>query len=307
MPPSDDSPRKTASLTTSAYLNSFKSIVPHVRSTGLRTAQLRFNAFPEQHSDVAAEFLLNSRYRRHDKEFDLSVQSYYDDACLTMVSKLDQRCGDGRMALGLPDPLPLPMALHEAIAARRSQRAPNGEALSLDALATILQCGGGVTARASVALKDGSACDMPLRTNPSGGALYPVDLYVAAQRVKGLDPGLYRFMNGDNALAPVTGGDAAAVTRLLHAIPSGTYDVAAVSAALALVLRPWRSKRKYGPRGLRFGLMEVGYIAQNVHLASTALGASSCDYGGFYDDEVNQVLSLDGSNEAVVHLIFIGG
>lgn len=307
MPTSDEPPRNTTHLTTSAYLNSFKSVVPHVRSTGLRTAQLKFNAFSDSQTDIAAEFLINSRYRRHDKEFDLSVQSYYDDACLTMVSRLDQRCGHGVPPIPLPAPLPLPMALHEAIAARRSQRELTGEALTLDALATMLQCGGGVTARARIALKDGSECDMPLRTNPSGGALYPIDLYVGARNVRGLDQGLYRFMNGDNQLLPLRLEEPAPVERLLAAIPAAAFDVTGVAAVLVLALRPWRSKRKYGARGLRFALMEAGYIAQNVHLAATALGARSCDFGGFFDDEVNRVLAFDGNNEAAVHLMFIGG
>lgn len=295
-------------LTTSAYLNSFKSVAPHVKSTGLRTAQLKFNSFSESvaQQDIASDYLVNSTYRRGDKEFDLSVKSFFDDACMTMVSQLDKRCTGKGQIKPLPAPLPLPMALHEAIAKRRSIRESSGDSLELDSLATILQCAGGVTARATVELDNGEQCEMPLRSVPSGGALYPIDIYVGAKNVSNLDAGLYRFQNNDNSLLSVLNSDLDDVNKLYASLPKTSFNVDNTSAVLVLVMRPWRSKRKYGARGLRFALLEAGYISQNAHLAATALGVNSCDFGGFYDNEVNSIFSIDGVNEAAIHLIFFG-
>ena len=73
-----------------------------------------------------------------------------------------------------------------------------------------------------------------------------------------------------------------------------------------LVARPWRSMRKYGPRGLRYALLEAGAIAQNIHLATQALGFASVDCASVVDDEVHETLGLDGLYQTLVHAIILG-
>jgi SagB-type dehydrogenase family enzyme len=67
-----------------------------------------------------------------------------------------------------------------------------------------------------------------------------------------------------------------------------------------------RTCRKYGERGYRFVLLDCGHVAQNLHLVATAIGLGSVGIGGFLDDELNDVLDLDGVGEAVVHTIAVG-
>lgn len=294
-------------LSSSTYLNSFKSFMAHAKSTGFRTAQLRYNTLPSERTDPATEFLLNSALRRGDREFELSVHSYFEDPALVMLAQVGRRVDAGLEAVHLPSPLPLPMAVHEAIARRRSVRELSGEPLHLDQLATLLQCAGGVTAYATTELTDGSTCRLPLRAAPSGGGLYPVDIQIAALSLKGLNKGLYRFSPADSSLLPLGNTGRAEVDSLISALPGDFVDVRRASAFLVLSVAPWRSMRKYGARGMRFALMEAGYISENVHLACTALGIASCDYGGFYDNEINMLFGFDGTNEACVHVIVLGG
>ena len=82
------------------------------------------------------------------------------------------------------------IGLWEAIDERSSTRAFAADALASGELASLLLAGYGVTHALDSA--DG-AHTLPLRAVPSGGALYPLELYVAALRVDGLDPGLYHF------------------------------------------------------------------------------------------------------------------
>jgi SagB-type dehydrogenase family enzyme len=297
----------SGNLVASSYFNSFKSVVAHLRSTGLRTAQLRFNAFAADAPDIAADYLLNSRYRRGDREFDLSVQAYFEDAALTMVSHIGRRHDGDAPCHPLPSPLPLNMALHDAFGQRRSVREFSGNALGLDALATLLQAAGGVTAHASTELTDGGTCSLPLRSAPSGGGLFPIDLHVVARNVPGLDQGLYRFLNERGMLVRSRNQAVDAANAFFGALPGALIDLQRVAAAVVLAARPWRSKRKYGARGLRFTLMEAGYVSQNLHLAATALGLPSCDFGGYYDDEVDAVFDFDGAHETALHVILIGG
>ena len=82
------------------------------------------------------------------------------------------------------------IALWEAIDERSSTREFAAGALGSGELASLLLAGYGVTH--ALASADG-AHTLPLRAVPSGGALYPLELYVAALRVDGLEPGLYHF------------------------------------------------------------------------------------------------------------------
>lgn len=71
--------------------------------------------------------------------------------------------------------------------------------------------------------------------------------------------------------------------------PAGSEHSPVDGAAVigALVARPWRSMRKYGPRGMRLTLHESGAMSQQLHLAATALGLAGTDWSGFYDVPAN--------------------
>ena len=67
-----------------------------------------------------------------------------------------------------------------------------------------------------------------------------------------------------------------------------------------------RIKFKYGERGYRFLLLEAGHIAQNLLLAAEADGMGGVAIGGFLDDPLNDLLDLDGVEEAVVYMVLAG-
>ena len=80
----------------------------------------------------------------------------------------------------LPRPQRPKCSLWHALDRRRSRRDFTGAPLSLAHLATLLDAGYG--------LRDGRR-----RTVPSGGALYPFELHVAARAVGAVQPGVYRY------------------------------------------------------------------------------------------------------------------
>lgn len=67
-----------------------------------------------------------------------------------------------------------------------------------------------------------------------------------------------------------------------------------------------RTVFKYGDRGYRFVLMEVGHLAQNVHLVTQGVGLAGVSIGGFFDREMDRLLRLDGLNHSTLCLIAIG-
>jgi SagB-type dehydrogenase family enzyme len=143
-----------------------------------------------------------------------------------------------------------------------------------------------------------------LRAAPSGGALYPTEVYVAV-RDGGCDavpPGLFHYnpVRGDLALI------AADVTERLASATPYPDAVATAGATLVFTMILERTRFKYGERGYRFALLEIGHMAQNSLLAATALGLAGVPLGGFYDDEANEVLGVDGVTETIVYLVAVG-
>jgi SagB-type dehydrogenase family enzyme len=200
----------------------------------------------------------------------------------------------------LPSPRRPELGLWEAIERRRSRREFTVDALAASELAALLHAGYGVT-HALDGL-DGRGM-LPLRAVPSGGALYPLELYAATLRVDGLDPGVYHFDALRASLAVVSTGLTADAVAPLSTYP----EIVAGCAALVLVAAVFgRTRFKYGLRGYRFALLEAGHVAQNVVLTATALGLAAVPLGGFYDRPTDEFLGLDGVNESTLYTIALG-
>lgn len=197
--------------------------------------------------------------------------------------------------------VPLPAAslghatLASAIAARRSRRSFGPRPLELSGLATLLHAAYGVTAAI-----DGTP--QALRTVPSGGALYPLELYVVAHRVDGVDQALFHYdavRHGLELLRPLESPAGPELSP--YAEP-----LAESAAVVAMTAMFWRSRFKYGARAYRFALMEAGHVGQNLLLAAAALGLDAVPLGGFYDRNIDAFLGVDGIYEASLYLVPVG-
>ena len=67
-----------------------------------------------------------------------------------------------------------------------------------------------------------------------------------------------------------------------------------------------RSKWKYKQRAYRYIYLDAGHIAQNFALAAVSLGLGSCQIAALYDDEVNELLDVDGEEESILYLSAVG-
>lgn len=284
-----------------------RTISPGLAGVGLRTHALRLdNLSTERFPRPAEEFLLASRLRRWDRETLLSIASYSGDAEVVTRSRTDREPEAGADLLPLPEPQPLEVGLTAAVASRRSVRAWSGESVRLGELATVVRHAASVTAEGVADLTDGGSVPVALRACPSAGGLYPVQLWVAARRVEGVAPGVLRYLPDRDALVRHSGAEALDALLGSFDVQDGTVELDRAAAVLLLVARPWRVMRKYGPRGMRFVFHEAGAMAQSAHLAITALGLGAVDFSGFYDDESNNALDIDGVYECLVHTVIVG-
>lgn len=296
----------SAELVTAAlYANGYTSYMPWAESIGFQTAASAYRK-QENRSSLAEDFLLNTRNERNDVENVYSILSYLDDRGMVMVSMNGHEDISEYKLISLPEGIPLDIALGDAIIRRRSHRSYTGDACELTYLASIIRSGFGITTNATVRLVSEGTVNYQFRTVPSAGGLYPIELYIAVLNVNTLNRGIYRYQPLYDSL--IQTGDAAQLEELLKAVvvPDEIISCSYANAIFLLVASPWKTMRKYGNRGLRFVFHESGAISQNIHLAVTALGLGSVDCASICENEMHDVLQLDGHFKSVLHAIIVG-
>jgi SagB-type dehydrogenase family enzyme len=204
-----------------------------------------------------------------------------------------------RPVVALPRPRLPDVSLADAVQRRESRRTFADESLALEQLATVLHTAYGVTHSTRL---PGNRRGQPLRSVPSGGALYPLELYVLAARVDGLDGRLYHYDPWRHGLECLPAGADHPVAELT-AYPDLLEPAAALVVVTAMF---WRTRFKYALRGYRFALLEAGHVGQNVALAAAALEIAALPVGGVYDRRLEEVLGVDGVNESVVYVFALG-
>jgi SagB-type dehydrogenase family enzyme len=198
-----------------------------------------------------------------------------------------------RPAIVLPDAAIPDAPLQLTLSSRRSSRWFRRAPIPLPALASLLWAGYGVTA----------GNGWSVRTAPSGGALYPLELYPLALQDGELPVGVYHYDPSRHALEALRAAPVAADLRQALVQPE-LADQAGLFVAVTAVF--WRTRFKYGLRGYRFALLEAGHVVQNILLAATALGLDAVAVGGYYDGRLDELLRCDGVHESAVYGVILG-
>ncbi|RIH88492.1 SagB-type dehydrogenase domain protein [Meiothermus luteus] len=138
------------------------------------------------------------------------------------------------------------------------------------------------------------------RGYPSAGGAYPLEVYLAVQRLQDTFPGIYHYAAKQHQLEQLSAQFELARWK------AALMDMEAVEASAALVVFsavPERSEAVFGLRGFRYALLEVGYAVGEVLVAATALGLQAYPAATFYDEEVRQLLALPEGEHPVVVLL----
>jgi SagB-type dehydrogenase family enzyme len=223
-----------------------------------------------------------------------------DEEALARMSEFHESLPfEGYPAVDLPGSLtPLHLSLDQAITSRGSVRNMVPCPLSLENLATLLHYSYGVTRNDK---STGLPCS--LRAAPSGGALYPLEIFFHSAHIESLRAGLYHYNPAKNNLRLLREGDDTRQTSEALLQP----DIA-LGASLIIFLTAVfeRSIFKYGDRGYRYIMLEAGHVAQNLNLVATGLGLGCVNIGGFFDRQIDNLLDLDGLTHATLYLIGVG-
>lgn len=194
--------------------------------------------------------------------------------------------------VNLPPPnLKGALSLEETLKERRSVRRYLDEPLELEWVSQMLWAAQGITLESQ-----------GFRTAPSAGATFPLELYVAAGKVTGLDAGLYRYVPDGHRLEQVSGSD---LRSELAEAALGQGQVRNAPAVFIITADYERTAGRYGERAVRYVHMEVGHAGQNICLQAITYGLGSVIVGAFNDDQVKSVLDLP-ANEDPLYLIPVG-
>ncbi len=129
-----------------------------------------------------------------------------------------------------------------------------------------------------------------LRTAPSAGALYPLEVHVVVGAVRGLDLGVYRYQVRGHRLAQTQSRDR---LEALARAALGQSWVAQAAIVLVISAIYERTTHKYGQRGARYVYMEVGHVSQNLFLQALSLDLKTVVVGAFDDVTVKNALKMD--------------
>jgi SagB-type dehydrogenase family enzyme len=182
---------------------------------------------------------------------------------------------------------------------RRTWRRFSSTAMSLDDLATTLGLSAGVQKWARVGDRD-----VPLKTSPSGGARHPVEAYVVARDVRGLNPGTYHYAGDRHALERLRRGASAKQIRAY--LPHSGYFAGASALVLFTAVFERQIWRYPYSRAYRAALVEVGHVCQTFCLAATSLGLASFSVMGLADSIIERDLGIDGIGESVLYAAGVG-
>ncbi len=186
----------------------------------------------------------------------------------------------------LPDPQQEgSISLESALAQRRSLREFDRRELTLAEIGQILWAAQGIT-----------NSDEGLRTAPSAGALYPLEVYVATSS------GVFHYRPINHILVRTI---LKGVRRQLRQATPGQGWVEEAPCVFVIAGIYERTTGKYSDRGIRYVHLEAGHVAQNILLQAVALGLGGVTVGAFRQGPVEKILDLR-AREKALYLIPVG-
>jgi SagB-type dehydrogenase family enzyme len=133
-------------------------------------------------------------------------------------------------------------------------------------------------------------------------AAYPLEFYLVAAKVEGLEAGVYKYDSDSHEIRKVVDGNT------LQALYEATFDQDSVRKAAAVVAISAvyeRTRTHFGDAADRFVHMDLGHASQNLHLQAVALSLCSVVIGAIRPAEVKQLLQMP-EDEEPLYLIPIG-
>ena len=176
------------------------------------------------------------------------------------------------------------VSFEEALAKRRSVRLFAIKPLESEHIGQLAWAGQGITEP-----------QRGLRTAPSAGETYPIDLYFATEE------GLFVYRPAEHSLEQTSDQDirgGLAVAASMESVGMAGCDII-VAGSVRKLTGQFRTKAR------TYMLLEAGHIAQNIQLQAVCLDLGSVTIGGFNTNEVGRICKLPRGIEPI-YIICVG-
>jgi len=203
------------------------------------------------------------------------------------MSLLEVRMGHASILLPRPSS-DGKVSVEKAIKERRTIRDFKERILSLAHLSQLLWAAQGITDSVT-----------GRRAAPSGGALYPLDIYIVIGEngVEKIETGVYHYLPKEHSISLISKGDR---RKEIASASLGQRWMAKAPITFIITAEYRRITGKYGERGIRYALIEAGHVGQNLFLQAEALGLGAGIVGAFNDLEVSKVAGLPSKHEPLL-------
>ena len=189
-----------------------------------------------------------------------------------------------------------PISVEAAIGQRESRRKFSKTALTLDELAFLLWSTQGVRRK----LGSGIA----LRTAPSAGARHAFETYLGILNVKGVEPGLHRYLPFEHVLVFERAVENLGAALAAAALGQDFAGHAAVTFIWTAI--PARMEWRYGDASYKVIAVDAGHVGQNLYLACETIGAGTCAIGAYDQEAMDRLLGVGGTDEFTVYVAPVG-
>ncbi len=185
--------------------------------------------------------------------------------------------------------------LRHAIEGRRSIRNYSKEPLTIEELSYLLWVTQGV-----VQVTPGAT----FRNVPSAGARHALETYLLINNVKDIPKGIYRFLAIEHKLVEIN-TDPDIADRITEGC-LGQDFIRKSAVTFIWAADAYRMKWRYGERGYRYLHLDAGHACQNLYLSAGSLDCGVCAIAAFSDDDMNDLLGLDGVERFVIYVATVG-
>ncbi len=213
---------------------------------------------------------------------------------------IEKSCRNDANRIDLPGPetwkdIP-PADITKAIGNRKSHRVYLKKSLSLEELAYLLWCTQGVRGK----VVHGHV----YRNVPSAGCRHALETYLAIFNVDGLDAGIYRYLPLSHQLVFEFSDDMLSEKMVVACL--GQPYPGKCAATFIWVAIPYRMEWRYGLAAHKVIALDAGHVCQNLYLACETIDAGACAIAAYDQEELDELLGLDGEEEFSIYIASVG-
>lgn len=251
------------------------------------------------------EVLIDSRdfywvFHKHSMNPPLCFRNLSENEIIDILRRRNYKSYKARDQISLSSSQEIDSALLEFMKSRQSIWKYSLKEMSFVKLSGLLRAAYGVIRRENL-----GSYTIPHRTVPSGGALYPLEIYVVTLAGIGrLEKGLYYFQKEKECMISLKKGNFRDKLKKLLLEVNETIE----TASLFLIVTAYFSREceKYSNRGYRHILLEAGHLAQNVYLYCIDQNLGTLEISGFLDEELCNFLGINAHDESPITILAVG-